>query len=405
MNMNDELLAQKPLTGVRILDMTQAYSGPFGTMHLADMGAEVIKVEVPGLGDQTRFWDPVVGEASGYYSYVNRNKKGITVNLKSEEGRKLFLELVAKVDVLCENFRIGTMEKFGFTYDVLKEINPGLIYATVSGFGLEGPMAKRACYDVVAQAEGGMMSMTGTMDGEIVKVGPAIADSYSGTYLALGIAAALFQRQRTGMGRRIDVSMVDTVFSILETGVVQYTIKGIVSKPEGNRDPVIAPFDAFRAKDGMFVCACGTDKFWYMLCDVMGKPELKEDERFLNNPLRVANYIPTLKGIIEDWSMQHSIDELEEMIGGAGLPFGRVQNVKEACESDLVRQRNMLWTVYDPAFGKEIQIPGNPIKIHGCEDAPAKAAPLLGEDTDAVLQELLGKNEEELNALHEGGVV
>ena len=402
--MNNDFLAQKPLSGVRVLDLTQAYSGPFCTMHLADQGAEVIKIEVPGVGDQTRSWEPIEGEVSGYFSYINRNKYGMTLNLKTEEGKSLFRELVKTADVVCENFRVGTMERLGLGYESLRELNPRLIYASISGFGLEGPLAARPCYDVVAQAMGGMMSMTGFGD-EIVKVGPAIADNYSGTYLSLGVVMALFQRERTGLGRRLDVSMVDTVFSILETGVVQYTVKGIVSKPEGNRDPVIAPFDAFEAKDGMFVLACGTDKFFRALSAAMGRPELAEDPRFADNSSRVENYIPTLKDIIEDWSRQHTVDELESIISAAGVPFGRVQNVQQACESDLIRQRNMLWDVYDPAFGREIRIPGTPIKMHGCEDKIQKAAPTLGEDTDEILKKLLNKDAESLSRLHADGVI
>ena len=401
--MNEQLF-QKPLSGVRVLDLTQAYSGPFCTMHLADQGAEVIKIEVPGVGAQTRGWEPIEGAASGYFSYVNRNKYGITVNLKSEEGKEIFRELVKTADVVCENFRVGTMERLGLGYELLKDLNPRLIYASISGFGLEGPLAARPCYDVVAQAMGGMMSMTG-FGNEIVKVGPAIADNYSGTYLSLGVVMALFQRERTGLGRRIDVSMVDTIFSILETGVIQYTLKGIVSKPEGNRDPVIAPFDAFEARDGMFVLACGTDKFFQALSAAMGRPELAEDPRFADNSSRVEHYIPTLKNIIEDWSRQHTVDELETIISAAGVPFGRVQDVQQACESDLIRRRNMLWDVYDPAFGREIRIPGTPIKMHGCEDKAQKAAPTLGEDTDEILKKLLNKDAESLSRLHADGVI
>lgn len=403
--MTNDNLAARPLAGVRVLDLTQAYSGPFCTMHLADQGAEVIKIEAPGIGDQSRRWEPIEGAASGYFSYINRNKYGLTLNLKTERGKEIFRELVKKADVVCENFRVGTMERLGLGYESLRELNPRLIYASISGFGLEGPMAGRPCYDVVAQALGGMMSMTGPEGGEMVKVGPAIADNYSGTYLSLGVACALFQRERSGLGRRLDVSMVDTVFSILETGVMQYTVKGVVSRPEGNRDPVIAPFDAFRAKDGMFVLACGTDKFWAALCGAMGRPELAEDPRFANNSLRVENYIPTLKGLIEDWSAQHTVDELEELISAAGVPFGRVQNIKEACESDLVARRNMLWKVYDPAFGREIEMPGTPVKMHGCTDGPAKPAPRLGEDTDALLGGLLGLGDGELETLRKEGVI
>ncbi len=403
MNSN-EILSRKPLDGVRILDLTQAYSGPFCTMHLADQGAEVIKIEAPGIGDQTRSWEPIEGEASGYFSYINRNKHGITLNLKTDDGKRIFRELVKTADVVCENYRVGTMERLGLGYESLKEINPRLIYASISGFGLEGKLAERPCYDIVAQAMGGMMSMTG-FDDNIVKVGPAIADNYSGTYLALGVTMALFQRERTGQGRRLDVSMVDTIFSVLETGVIQYTVKGVVSKPEGNRDPVIAPFDAFKAKDGMFVLACGTDKFFRALAGAMQQPELAEDARFKTNSARVENYIPTLKTIIEQWSTKYTVDELEDIISAAGVPFGRVQNIAQACQSDIIRSRNMLWTVDDPAFGHEIDIPGTPIKMHGCEDAPYKAAPVLGEDTDKVLKTLLSLSDAELERLHASGTI
>jgi CoA:oxalate CoA-transferase len=260
-------LAIKPLTGVRILDLTHAYSGPFCTMHLADQGATVIKLEVPEKGDQSRNWGPFKNGASGYYAYLNRNKYGLTLNLKDETGKEIFKKLVKEVDVVCENFRVGTMEKLGLGYDVLKEINPGIIYASISGFGLKGPKAEQPCYDVIAQAMGGMMSMTG--EGEhIYKVGPAIADNYSGTYLSLAIVMALYQKERTGQGRRVDVSMLDTIFSILETGVISYTLTGKIAKPAGNRDPEIAPFDVLAAKDGQFAIACGTQRFWLSLCDI-----------------------------------------------------------------------------------------------------------------------------------------
>lgn len=387
----------KPLAGVRVLDLTQAYSGPFCTMHLADQGAEVIKIEAPGMGDQSRNWEPIEKTASGYFSYINRNKLGMTLNLKTIEGVEIFKELVKVSDVVCENFRVGTMDRLGIGYETLRELNPKLIYASISGFGLEGPEASRPCYDVVAQAMGGMMSITGPESGEMIKVGPAIADNYSGTYLSLGVAMALYQREKTGLGRRLDVSMVDTVFSILEAAVVQYTIKGTISKPEGNRDPVIAPFDAFQAKDGMFVMACGTDKFWRALCSAMGRPELAEDPRFVDNASRVENYLPTLKGIIEEWSTGLEVDRLEELICAAGVPFGRIQNIGQACESQLIKRRNMLWKVYDPSFGKEINIPGTPIKMHGCEDKPERPAPQLGEHSEEILSGILHKEQKEID--------
>ena len=331
---------EKPLSGIIVLDLTQAYSGPFCTMHLADQGATVIKIEVPGKGDQSRAWGPMKNGASGYYASINRNKLGMTLNLKTQEGEEIFRDLVRKADVVCENFRVGTMEKLGLGYDSLKEINSRIIYASISGYGLEGPLAKRPCYDIVAQALGGMMSLTGR-NGQMTKVGPAIADNYSGTYLALGVCMALYEREKTGLGRRLDVSMVDTVFSILETGVMEYTLNGVVPAPCGNRDPVVAPFDAFKAKDGMVVITCGTDAFWVVLCGLMGKPELATDCRFVNNQARIENY-DALSSAIEKWTCNYTMEELDAMFSEAGIPFGTVLTMDKVCQQDIIRDRNCL---------------------------------------------------------------
>lgn len=394
---------EKPLAGVKVLDLTQAYSGPFATMHLADHGAQVIKVEIPGNGDQTKDWSPLRNGASGYFGYINRNKRGIALNLKSDEGKEVFKDLVREVDVVCENFRVGTMEKLGLDYEVLRAVNPGLIYASISGFGLEGSMAKLPCYDVVAQAEGGMISMTG-FPGQPVKVGPAIADNYSGTYLALGITMALYQKQKTGMGRRLDVSMVDTIFSILESGVVEYTVNGKMVGPFGNRDPSIAPFDSFPTKDGEFVMACGTDKFWKRLCEVMKKPELVEDERYNSNAQRLVNYAELKKEIVS-WSERFMVREVEEQIVRAGIPFGRIKNMQQVCESELIKSRNMLWTVHDHGIGEDILIPGTPIKFHGSEDEARFSAPVLGENTKEILIDLVGYSEKKIKQLQKDAVI
>ena len=393
----------KPLTGVRVLDMTHAYSGPFCTMHLADQGAEVIKLEVPGKGDQSRGWAPFKNGASGYYAYINRNKFGLTLNLKTEEGKAIFKKLIKEVDVVCENFRVGTMEKLGLGYDVLKEINPSLIYASISGFGLEGPEAERPSYDLIAQAMGGLMSMTGEK-GHIYKVGSSIADNYSGTYLSLAIVMALFQRERTGMGRRVDVSMVDTIFSILEMGAMYYTLNGNIVEPVGNRTLSVTPCDIFEAADGQFVLVCGTQRFWRSLCSVMGQPELADDPRFADNKLR-CEHPDELKTTIESWSRQHRLDELEELIVGAEIPFGRIADTKGACENPVIKRRHMLWEIDDPAMGGTISMPGTPNKIHGCEDRPLRPAPALGQHTDDILKEIVHLTEEEIARLHEEGVI
>lgn len=303
----------RALDGIRVLDLTQAYSGPFCTMNLADHGAEVIKIERPKVGDQTRTWGPFENEFSAYYAYINRNKKGITLNLSDESGREIFKKLVENADVIVENYKVGTMDKLGVGYDVLKAINPSIIYASISGFGLEGEMAKRPCYDIVAQAMSGMMSVTGYPDEPPVKIGPSIGDSYSGAYLCIGILMALYKRNMTGESSRVDVSMVDTLFSVMENFVVKYTVEGETPTRNGNVDPGIAPFDSFKAKDGEFVMGCGTDRMFEGLCEAMDREDLTENPMFDTNEKRCINYLPDLKNIVEEWTAQKTIDELEKL--------------------------------------------------------------------------------------------
>ena len=396
---------RRALEGVRVLDLTQAYSGPFCTMNLADHGAEVIKIERPKTGDQTRTWGPFLNDFSAYFAYVNRNKKGITLDLSSEEGKKIFKGLVKEADVVVENFKVGTMDKLGLGYDILKEINPSIIYGSISGFGLEGDMAKRPCYDIVAQAMSGMMSVTGYPDAPPVKIGPSVGDSYSGAYLCIGVLMALNKRCQTGEGSRIDISMVDTLFSTMENFVVKYTVEGETPTRNGNVDPGIAPFDSFQAKDGMFVMGCGTDRMFAGLCEAMGREELLTDPRFDTNGKRCDNYQPDLKDIVEEWTMTKTIDELEEIICARKIPFGRIQDIPTVTESDLIKGRNMIWEVEQPGMDATVRIPGCPVKIHGEEDAVQKASPQLGEDTEAVLEELLGITEEDIQKLKDDEVI
>ncbi len=391
------------LEGIRVLDLTQAYSGPFCAMHLADQGAEVIKIE-PAQGEQSRFFTPLKNGGSAYYAYLNRNKKGMTLDLKNEEAKEVLWKLIETADVIIENFKVGKFEEMGFTYEKMKEVNPKIIYGSISGFGLDGPMAKRPCYDIVAQAISGMMSITGHIDSDCVKVGPSIADSFSGTYLSLGIMMALFNRERTGQGQRLDVAMIDTLFSIMENAVVTYTVEGTVPGRLGNMDPAVAPFDSFEAKDGEFVMGCGTKKMWESMCEMMGRPDMITDPRYATNEDRCANYLPDLKEEVNSWTRTKTIDELEELIVAAGIPFGRINDIGQITESDLIKRRNMLWEVYDPSIGENIKIPGCPIKVHGQEDKPSKAAPDLGEDNEAILAEL-GYSESEIQALKESGAL
>ena len=391
------------LNGVRVLDLTQAYSGPFCCMHLADHGADVIKIEPP-MGDQSRYWAPIKNNNSGYFAYMNRNKKGIVLNLKTDDGKDALKRLIRNSDVIVENFKVGTFERLGFSYDTLKEINPKIIYASISGYGLQGPKANRPGYDIVTQAESGLMSITGYPDKDPVKTGPAFADSFSGTYLALGIMMALYNRERTGEGARIDVSLFDTLFSAMEEKVMYYTLLGQHPTRTGNCALSGAPWDSYKAKDGMFVIACGTEKLWQHFTNAMGMPELKENPKFLRIINRWKNY-DELKATIESWSTQHTLDEIEAACVAEGVPFGKVNSLWDVVESDDVKARNMLCTIYDPGFEEDIRMPGSPIKIHGESDDPRSAAPMLGQDTDTILKEIAGYSDEELSSMRNNGAI
>ena len=393
----------RALDGVKVIDLTQAYSGPFCTMHMADHGAEVIKIERPGLGDQSRTWGPIKDGYSAYYAFLNRNKKSLSLDLRSEEGKEIFFRLIKDADVVCENFRVGTMEKLGLGYEEIKKINPRIIYASISGFGLNGPLAKLPAYDIVAQAVSGLMSITGFAGNPPTKVGPSVGDNYSGAYLALGICMALYKREKTGQGQRLDVAMVDTLFSILENAVVEYTVAGNVPGRNGNADPGIAPFDAFMAKDGMFVMGVGTNAMWKKLCDLMGRPDLFEDPRYLTNDDRCKNYLPDLKNNVEAYTLTKTKQELQEIMNEAGIPFGLIATVAEAAEHPQLQTREMLIEVDDPALGT-IKIPGIPIKMHDTPGVVSQAAPLLGQNTDEVLNEL-GFSSEEIKTFHDRQVV
>jgi CoA:oxalate CoA-transferase len=393
----------KALEGIRIIDLTQAYSGPFCTMHLADHGAEIIKIERPGIGDQSRTWGPIKNNYSAYYAFLNRNKKSISLDLGTSQGKEIFLKLAEDADVVCENFKVGTMEKLGLGYDVVKEINPRIVYASISGFGINGPMAKLPAYDIIAQAMSGLMTITGFPDNPPTKVGPSVGDNYTGTYLALGIMMALYHRELTGEGQRLDVSMVDTLFSILENAVVQYTVAGEIPGRNGNADPGIAPFDAFMAKDGMIVMGVGTNAMWKKLCNIMGRPDLFEDPRYLNNDARCRNYLPDLKDDVESFTRTKTKEELEVLLNEAGIPFGRIFTVAEAAKHPQLQAREMLIEVDDPVLGK-IKIQGVPIKLHSTPGSVQQPAPMLGEHTTEILLQM-GYSRDEIKNLHDRNIV
>jgi len=288
-------------------------------------------------------------------------------------------------------------------YDVVKEINPRIVYASISGFGINGPMAKLPAYDIIAQAMSGLMTITGFPDNPPTKVGPSVGDNYTGTYLALGIMMALYHRELTGEGQRLDVSMVDTLFSILENAVVQYTVAGEIPGRNGNADPGIAPFDAFMAKDGMIVMGVGTNAMWKKLCNIMGRPDLFEDPRYLNNDARCRNYLPDLKDDVESFTRTKTKEELEVLLNEAGIPFGRIFTVAEAAKHPQLQAREMLIEVDDPVLGK-IKIQGVPIKLHSTPGSVQQPAPMLGEHTTEILLQM-GYSRDEIKNLHDRNIV
>lgn len=390
----------KALEGITVLELCHAYNGPIGGMMLADHGAKVIKIEPPE-GDQCRTWGPFEKKSgeSGYFAQTNRNKKGITLNLKNEKALNLFYEMVKKADVVIENYRAGVAKKLKVDYETLKKINPKIIYGSSSGFGQTGPLRMRACYDIVAQSMAGLVNMTGFPDSLPTKCGPSIADAVTGIFLSLGVLLALYSREKTGKGQHVDVAMLDTIFSILENGVVEWTIGGHIPERKGNIDPAIAPFDIFEAKNGYIAIGVGSDKLFNNFCTAIGHEELLKDERFKTNDLRCKNYVGDLQKIIQQWSISKSKEEIESLCEEYGIPCGPVLNMKEACEHPQILARKMLVEVEHPTMGKT-KIQGVTIKLSetpGNVDIPA---PILGQHN----QEIFNLSDKEYKNLKEEGV-
>jgi CoA:oxalate CoA-transferase len=392
-----------PLENIKILDLTRVLAGPYCTMTLADLGAEVIKVEVPSTGDDSRAFGPYIENESAYFMSINRNKESITLNLKSEKGKEIVKELCKKVDVIIENFKPGTMEKLGLGYDVLKEINPSLIYAASSGFGHSGPYSDRPAYDGVVQAMGGIMSITGQKGGEPTRVGPSVGDIFAGLFTAIGILSAVHKRGIDGKGVKIDVAMLDCQVAILENAIARYFVTGESPKPEGNRHASIVPFEPFDTSDGKIMVAAGNDNLWAKYCKVLGREELIKDERFVTNPLRNKNY-SELRPMIAEEMMKKTTEEWKKILVDGGVPSGPINNVEMIVNDEQIIARNMIQEVEHPVAGK-IHIPGIPIKISGYSDSVRFAAPVLGQHTDKILSEYLNYSEEEIAKLRGEGVV
>ncbi|MCH3915275.1 MAG: CoA transferase [Acidaminococcaceae bacterium] len=392
------------LDGVVVLDLTRVLAGPYCGMLMADMGATVIKVENPKGGDDTRKMGPFINNNSVYYANFNRSKYGCTLNLKAPEGKEIFKKMVKKADVVIENYRPGTMEKLGLGYDVLKEVNPGIIYGAVSGFGHTGPYSKRPGYDIVGQAMGGLMSTTGWPGGRPTRSGTPMSDVLGGLNLTIGILAALYNKKSTGLGELVDVALVDSVVSAMENIMMIYQAEGRIPQRIGNRYESTYPYDAFPAKDGDVIIAAGNNKLYAILCDVMKRPELKTDTRFLEIRDRVKNHEDMFKEI-SAWTEQYKIDEIVKALNDAGCPSSPVNTLdRVAAEPQIAQYRGMFPEIDQPGIGK-LKITATAQKLTRTKSCPRKPAPLLGEDNARILADMAGVDTTQLSELKEKGVI
>lgn len=388
---------QGALAGLRILDLTRVLAGPFCTMMLADMGAEIIKIEQPGQGDDSRHFAPFRNGESAYYMNLNRNKKGVTLNLKGK-GKDIFLDLVKTADVVVENYRPGTMEKLGLGWEDLRKVNPRLVYGAVSGFGHTGPYTLRPGYDIIAQAMGGLMSTTGWPGGEPTRSGTAMGDVLAGLSVTIGILAALRHRDQTGIGQKVDVALVDSVVASLEIITQIYLTEGRIPERIGNRYESCYPYDSFRASDGNVVIGAANDKLWKLVCDVMGTPELTEDERFDTNPKRVKNHA-LIKPLVEAWTTKHAATEIVDKMLAAGVPSAPINTIDQlVVDPHIAGAREMFVDVEHPKAGK-LKLTGAHIKLTETPVGIRTPSPLLGQHNEEVFGELLGMTTADIEKL------
>ena len=376
-----------PLEGVVVIDLTRVLAGPYCTMVLSDLGARVIKVETPGVGDDSRYIGPFINGKSVYFMSLNRGKESIALNLKddSEGGdRDIFERLLARADVLVENYRPGVMEKLGYGWDELHAKFPSLIYAAASGFGHTGPYKTRAAYDMVVQGMGGIMSITGHPGGPPTRVGSSIGDITAGLFTAIGVNAALYHRAQTGEGQKVDVAMLDSQLAILENAIARYAATGESPGPLGARHPSITPFAALKTKDGYVMIAAGNDKLFATLADILGRADLKDDPRFATNDLRTQN-VEALTDEMEAALVHKTTDHWLVALEEGGIPSGPLNNVAQVMNDPQIRARNMVVTVDDPDTGL-LELAGNPIKLSGFDDPSTRGAvPDLDGSREALL--------------------
>ncbi|WP_432396856.1 CaiB/BaiF CoA transferase family protein [Pseudarthrobacter sp. L19] len=395
--------ATGPLKDLLVLDLSRILSGPFATMTLADLGAEVIKIEQPGQGDDTRQWGPPFqGDEAAYFLAVNRNKRSLAVDLKSPEGLEVVRELARRADIVVENFRPGTAARLGLGYEELSKDNPGLVYASISGYGQTGPDALRPGYDAIAQARSGIMSVTGETDGPPVRVGVSSADLVAGMWATIGVLAALHEKQRTGQGQWVDISLLDGSVSWLTYVSSGYFASGEVPRRYGSAHPTIAPYQAFATADGFVMVAVGNDGLWRRFAQELGDAALAADPRYASNPSRVAHreeLIPAIEAIMRTRTTEDWVRALDE----AGVPVGPIQTVDQALVDPQVLARGMVAELDHPTAGP-MKVVGCPVRLTRTPASVRTAPPVLGQDTDQVLASL-GLDTDRIQALHSSGAV
>lgn len=393
-----------PLHGVRVLDLTRVVAGPYCSMFLGDLGAEVVKVEQPGIGDDTRGWGPpFAGGESAYFLCINRNKQSLTLDLKSRRAVEILRMLARQADVIIENFRPGTMERLGLGEKALREINPRLIYASLTGFGADGPMSDTPGYDLIVQAWGGLMSITGTPEGDPVKVGVAIIDLVAGLMLGKAITAALYAREKTGVGQRIDTSLLEAEVACLINVGSNYLVGGKIPARWGNAHPNIVPYQHFKTSDGYLVIGVASETIWKRFCAAVGRPELIDDPRFTNNAKRVENRAELI-AILSEMFFQRSNDTWFQLLTKAEVPCAPVQTIDQVFKDPQVLHREMLMEVEHPTAGK-VRMAGIPVKFSRTPAAVCKPPPLLGQHNEAVLKNWLGMSAEAVEELKKEKII
>ena len=378
----------KPLEGITVLDLSRVLAGPYAGMMLADYGADVIKIEAPIVGDDSRAFGPFVDGESTYFMSLNRDKRGIVLNLKDPAHVEVFKQLAAQADVVLENYRPGTMDKLGIGYDVLRELNPRLIYAQCSGFGDTGPYRLKPAYDVVVQAMGGVMSITGPEGGQPTRVGASLGDIIAGIFTAFGVVTALLVRDKTGVGQKLDIGMLDCQVAVLENAIARYVSTGQVPGPIGNRHPSITPFSAFTASDGYVIVGAGNDKLWTKLCELIGCQELLSDPRFTSNGLRTQN-VEELTPLLNAAFVTKTMAEWLDLLDAAGLPCAPINTVDKVVNDPQVAARQMIVEIEHPTAGVT-KMPGVPVKFSATPGVVDRPAPILGQHTAEILREKLG---------------